>query len=98
MHPGPRARRKPSRGATSAGRSRSFESSALRRNGEVGDESPLAAIKDVLREKEFDEIIVSTLPPGISRWLGQDLVSRVERSFAIPVTHVIGDAESGESK
>jgi hypothetical protein len=60
-------------------------------NGEIGDEEPLTAIRDVLREQEFDEIILSTLPPGISRWLGQDLVSRVERGFAIPVAHVIGD-------
>jgi hypothetical protein len=59
--------------------------------GEIGDEEPLTAIRDVLRDQEFDEIILSTLPPGISRWLGQDLVSRVERGFAIPVTHVIGD-------
>jgi hypothetical protein len=60
-------------------------------DGEIGDEQPLTAIRDVLREQEFDEIILSTLPPGISRWLGQDLVSRVERGFAIPVTHVVGD-------
>jgi hypothetical protein len=61
-------------------------------NGEIGDEEPLTAIKDVLREQEFDEIIVSTLPLGISRWLNQDLVSKVERSFAIPVTHVTGES------
>ena len=59
-------------------------------DGEIGDEQPLTAIRDVLRDQEFDEIILSTLPPGISRWLGQDLVSRVERAFAIPVTHVVG--------
>lgn len=60
-------------------------------DGEIGDEQPLTAIKDVLREQEFDEIILSTLPPGISKWLGMDLISRVERGFAIPVTHVVGD-------
>lgn len=63
-------------------------------DGEIGDEQPLGAIGDVLREQDFDEIILSTLPPGISRWLGQDLISRVERSFAIPVTHVVGESES----
>lgn len=63
-------------------------------DGEIGDEHPLTAIRDVLREQEFDEIILSTLPPGISRWLGQDLVSRVERGFAIPVTHVVGEEPS----
>lgn len=62
-------------------------------DGEVGDASPLEAIGDALREDEFDEIILSTLPPGISRWLGQDLVHRVERSFDVPVTHVVGEPE-----
>jgi hypothetical protein len=62
-------------------------------DGEIGDENPLGAIGDVLREQEFDEIILSTLPAGVSRWLKQDLVSRVERSFAVPVTHVVGDSE-----
>lgn len=70
-----------------------FRKLGVRAEGEVGDEQPLGAIGDVLREQEFDEIILSTLPPGISKWLGQDLVSRVERSFAIPVTHVVGEAE-----
>lgn len=39
----------------------------------------------------FDEVILSTLPPGVSRWLKQDLPHRLERHFDIPVTHVIGD-------
>jgi hypothetical protein len=65
--------------------------------GEVGDEVPLGAIGDVLREQEFDEIILSTLPLGVSKWLGQDLVSRVERSFAIPVTHVTGDVAADKA-
>ena len=70
-----------------------FRRLGAKADGEVGDEQPLAAIGDVLRDQEFDEIIISTLPPGISRWLGQDLVSRVDRAFAIPVTHVVGEAE-----
>jgi hypothetical protein len=65
-------------------------------DGEVGDANPLEAIGDALRESEYDEIILSTLPPGISRWLGQDLVHRVERSSEVPVTHVIGEPESSE--
>ena len=60
-------------------------------DGEIGDEQPLTAIQDVLRQREFDEIILSTLPPGISKWLGQDLISRVKRASPIPVTHVVGD-------
>jgi cell pole-organizing protein PopZ len=65
--------------------------------GEVGDERPLQAIADVVQEQEFDEIILSTLPPGLSRWLRQDLPHRVERQFDLPVRHVIGDAEPAPS-
>jgi hypothetical protein len=57
-------------------------------SGEVGDWTPLLAIEDALRTREFDEIIVSTLPPGASRWLRLDLPNRVAR-FGLPVTHVI---------
>ena len=71
-----------------------FRKLGAQADGEIGDEEPLTAIKDILREQEFDEIILSTLPPGISRWLNQDLVSKVERSFAIPVTHIVGETEA----
>lgn len=60
--------------------------------GEVGDQEPLGAISDALREADYDAIILSTLPVGVSRWLGMDLPSRVERSVSVPVTHVVGDA------
>jgi hypothetical protein len=56
--------------------------------GSLGDAEPLTAIADVLAEQPFDEIIISTLPSGISRWLGMDLPHRVERKFNLPVTTV----------
>jgi hypothetical protein len=61
--------------------------------GEVGDASPLYAIEDVLRRERFDEIILSTLPPGPSRWLRQDLPHRLARVTKTPVVHVVGHAE-----
>lgn len=67
-------------------------------DGEVGDESPMLAIRDALLdaggEAAFDGIILSTLPPGPSRWLKQDLPHRVERTFGLPVQHVTGDLEA----
>ena len=57
-------------------------------DGEVGDKNPILAIQDALRHGAFDEIILSTLPAGASRWLKMDLPHRVERSFGLPVTHV----------
>jgi hypothetical protein len=57
--------------------------------GQVGDESPLKAIRACLSERKFDEIILSTLPSGVSRWLHQDLPSRIQRKFDLPVTHIV---------
>jgi hypothetical protein len=61
--------------------------------GEVGDERPTYAIQDVLTEREVDEIIVSTLPPGVSHWLKRDLPHRIEVEFGLPVTTVMGQPE-----
>ena len=57
--------------------------------GEIGDSRPLDAVTDALRLGTFDEVVVSTLPPGISRWLRADLVSRLVRFVDVPVTHVV---------
>jgi hypothetical protein len=61
--------------------------------GEVGDANPILAIEDTLRRQEFEEIIVSTLPAGMSRWLGLDLPSRVQRTFDLPVSHIVEDRQ-----
>jgi hypothetical protein len=61
--------------------------------GEIGDERPTYAIADVLRRIEVDEVIVSTLPPGVSRWLKRDLPRRIRIEFGLPVTHVVGPAD-----
>lgn len=63
-------------------------------SGEVGDKNPILAIEDALRNQEFDEIILSTLPPTISRWLKLDLPSRVAARFELPVTHLVAEAEA----
>jgi hypothetical protein len=61
--------------------------------GEVGDSRPLDAIQDTLRHREVDEIIISTLPVGVSRWLHIDLPRRAAKATHLPVTHVIGAPE-----
>lgn len=58
--------------------------------GEVGPSDPLAAVREVLsRGGSYSEIIVSTQPPGISRWLHMDLPHRIGRLTHLPVEHVI---------
>ena len=46
-------------------------------DGEVGDRDPVMAVRDAMRGREVDEVIVSTLPKGMSRWLGEDVPSRL---------------------
>ena len=57
--------------------------------GHVGDANPLAAVEDAVNLQGYDEIILSTLPWRISRWLRVDLPSKV-RALGIPVLHVTG--------
>ncbi len=56
-------------------------------SGHVGDADPLAAISDTMHERSVDEIIVSTLPRRLSRWMHVDLVSKMH-GLGLPVTHV----------
>ncbi|MGB3187783.1 MAG: hypothetical protein WBG36_11715 [Ornithinimicrobium sp.] len=46
-------------------------------DGEVGDPSPKVAVKNVLDHASYDEVIVSTLPQGLSGWLKADVPSQV---------------------
>jgi hypothetical protein len=55
--------------------------------GSLGDSEPLMAIHDACNLGSYDELIISTLPLGISRWLKLDLISKA-RALGLPVTHV----------
>jgi hypothetical protein len=55
--------------------------------GVVGDADPVAAVHDAINLRGFDEIIISTLPTHVSRWLKLDLPSKVS-GMGLPVTTV----------
>ena len=55
----------------------------------IGAHEPFVAVRDALHLMGFDEVIVSMLPPRLSRWLHIDLPARI-RSLGVPVTEVIG--------
>src|SRR6202035_3840457 len=55
--------------------------------GSIGDSEPLMAIEDAVNLGGFHEIIISTHPHGVSRWLKMDLISKA-RGLGLPVTHV----------
>jgi hypothetical protein len=46
-------------------------------------------VQDAWDPRRFDEIIVATLPTGISRWMATDLARRVERLTGARVTHIV---------
>jgi hypothetical protein len=54
--------------------------------GHIGHPDPFVAVTRLVADEPFDEIILSTLPPRISRWLQVDLPQRLERRCGIPVT------------
>src|SRR5215210_6080448 len=51
----------------------------LEAEGVIGDHDPLAAVTEEFDPARHDEIVIATLPTGVSKWLQVDLPHRVER-------------------
>jgi hypothetical protein len=66
-----------------AGRARSLleESGASVAAVRIGPYDPLEAVVGELRSGLYSTVVISTLPPGLSRWLRQDLPRKVARGF-----------------
>jgi hypothetical protein len=60
----------------------------------VGDPDALAAICDEvnLSEGGYEQLIVSTLPKKISKWLHLDLPRKAEAATGVPVLHITARA------
>ncbi len=54
----------------------------------VIDTDAVAAVCTAVHTHSIDEVIVSTLPTTLSRWLRQDLPHRIERKVSVPVVVV----------
>jgi len=62
----------------------------------IGVPEPLAAIQDAVNLHGFDELIISTLPTRVSKWLRLDLPSKAA-GLGLPVTTVTaGSRERAE--
>ena len=59
--------------------------------GEVGEENVVRAVGDVINRQPVDEIILSTLPPGASRWMKRDLPHKLANRYHLPVTHIVAE-------
>jgi len=58
--------------------------------GRLGDPDPMAAVQDAHNAGTYDEVIVSTLPTHLSKWLRVDLPRKAAHATGLPVTHVVG--------
>ena len=63
------------------------EAAGTQVTGSLGDAEPLCAIQDAVNLGHYDEIIISTLPKRVSRWLKLDLPSKLN-GLGLPVTTV----------
>ncbi len=79
---------------------RHLESLGMRvRSTRIGNWDPFVAIEEELVNDKYDAIILSTLPPGASRWLRMDLPSRVARRHPeIRLVHVVSRSATRASE
>ena len=74
---------------------------ALKRSGvkvvdaRIGDKDPVLAVDDEFTAgRRYAAIVISTLPPGLSRWIKMDVVSRLRRTHpSVRLIHVVSSGE-----
>jgi hypothetical protein len=59
----------------------------------IGDSDPVDAVRQLLASTRVDEVILSTLPQRVSRWLRRDVPSRLQ-TLGLPVTVVTAEQSS----
>jgi hypothetical protein len=73
-----------------------MRAAGLEVTGSVGDSDPVVAVHEAWDPRRYDEVVVSTLPTGSSRWLRIDLPHRIERLTDVPVRHVVSKPPAAE--
>jgi hypothetical protein len=68
------------------------------KEAKVGDPDPLAALQDECNFGDYDELIVSTLPLHLSKWLRVDLPRKAEAATGLPVRHVVASEAKASAR
>jgi nucleotide-binding universal stress UspA family protein len=78
---------------------RHLESLGIRvQSTRIGSWDPYTAIEEELVNEKYEAIVLSTLPPGVSRWLRMDLPTRVARHHPeITLMHVVSRSATSRS-
>jgi hypothetical protein len=63
-------------------------------SGEVGNRDPVTAASDAILSRPVNEVILSTLPVARSRWLRQDVPSKLRSAVDVPVTVINAPKEA----
>lgn len=71
-----------------------FREEGLEADGVVGHSDPASAAIEAWDPRRYDEILISTLPMRVSKWLHAGLPERVGRSTGALVTHVVSQPPS----
>ena len=66
-----------------------MQAAGVEADGVVGDSNPLTAVRETWDPGKYDDIVVSTLPTGASKWLQIDLPRSVQRITGVQVEHVV---------
>ena len=66
----------------------SLESAGIESEAMLGDADPIVAVQEAWHPGRYDEVVVSTLEEGASRWLQVDLPHRVAKLTDCTVRHV----------
>jgi hypothetical protein len=69
------------------------EAAGRRVDAVIGDSDPVEAVRELSAITAVDEVIVSTLPQRVSRWLRRDVPSRLQ-ALGPPVTVVTAEESS----
>jgi hypothetical protein len=75
-----------------------LDDAGVRAEGMLGDADPIVAVQEAWNPGRYDEVVVSTLTEGASRWLQIDLPHRVARLTDCQVRHVAVPVRGAEQR